>query len=903
MEPAGDRHRVCPANATGGNMSLSAYLRSIAGKFLHRQQVAQEMDDEVQSHIQFRADDLERSGLTRAEAERRARLEFGGQERVKQECHEAMGANFLDVLMQDLRFAFRMLRKSPSFTVLAVLTLTLAIGANAVVFGVLDGLILRPLNVPQPESLWATVYGEDPGFQSYLNYRDLRDRNHTFEDLAAFNFAFVGLDTGKDPTVASGFATTGNYFNVLGVHPYLGRFFGPSDERGPNSAPYLVLTYAYWHSRFQDDPGVIGRTVQLNKHPFTIIGVTQSEFHGTLMFISPDFFMPIMNQEQVEGQDLLNNRDTTHGIFEVMGHLKPGVTKAQAEADINSVGAYLEKTYPKQFAQKNATLSRAGLTAFGGAVRQFMTGLMLLAGLILLAACANLGGLFAARAADRSREVAMRLALGSSRKRILRQLLTEAVMISLVGGTIGLFVSIVVLRRISLWQPFPVAPLHLPVNPDAKIYIVALLLALVSGLLFGIVPIRQVLRANPYEVVKAGSSHRIGRRINVRDVLLVGQIAICAVLVTSSMVALRGLVRSLHSSLGFEPHNTMLVATNLAMAGYTNEQLPEMQKRMIDALETIQGVERVGLVNNYAPLVYAAGSRTNVFKEETTDLRPSSVAARPYRYDVSEEYFHAAGTAMLAGRDISWHDDKNSPAVAVVNRQFAVNMFGSVHDAVGRYYKLQDGKRVQVVGVVENGKYMSLTEDPEPAIFPSFLQSPTSATDIVVRSSRDPQQLAADIRSQLHDLDSGLPIDTATWTTELDLVLFPARMATMALGALGLMGGILSITGIFGMAAYSVSRRLRELGIRIALGGRRKEVLHVALGRAVKLLAIGSAAGLIVGVLASRVLAFIVYQATPGDPLVLCGAVLAMALLGLLATWIPARRALAVNPLMLLREE
>jgi len=884
-------------------MSVSAYLRSVAAKFLHREHVSREMDDEVSSHIQLRADDLERTGLTRAEAERRARIEFGGQERVKEECHEAMGGQFFDVLMQDVRYAVRVLCKTPTFTALAVLTLTLAIAANAVVFGVLNGLILRPLSVPQPESLWATVYGEDSGFQSYLNYRDLRDRNHTFEDLAAFNFAFVGLDTGKDPTVASGFATTGNYFDVLKVHPYLGRFFSPSDEHGPNSAPYLVLSYAYWHSRFQDDRGVIGRTVQLNKHPFTIIGVSQPEFHGTLMFISPDFYMPIMNQEQVEGQDLLDNRGTTHGIFEVIGHLKPGVTKEQAEADINSVGFYLERTHPKEFAQKNATLARAGLTAFGGAVRQFMAGLTLLAGLILLAACANLGGLFAARAADRSREVAMRLALGSSRRRILRQLLTEAMMISLVGGAIGLLVSILILRRLSLWQPFPVAPLHLPVSPDAKIYVVALVLALVSGLLFGIVPVRQVLRANPYEVVKAGSSNRVGRRTNLRDVLLVGQIAICAVLVTSSMVALRGLMRSLHSNLGFEPQNTMLVGTNLAMAGYTSGQLPEMQKRMIHALETIPGVECVGLVNNYAPLVYAAGSRTNVFKEETSDLRPSNVAARPYRYDVSMEYFHAAGTAMLAGRDISWHDDKNAPAVAVVNRQFAVSMFGSVHDAVGRYYKTQDGTRVQIVGVVEDGKYMSLTENQEPAIFPSFLQSPTSATDIVVRSSRDPQQLAADIRRQLRGLDSGLPIDTATWTTELDIVLFPARMATMALGALGLMGGILSITGIFGMAAYSVSRRLRELGIRIALGGRRKEVLHAALGRAVKLLAVGSVAGLLLGVLASRVLGFIVYQATPRDPIVLGGVVLAMALLGLFATWIPARRALAVNPLMLLREE
>ena len=884
-------------------MRLLACLGSVAARFFHRSAVADDMDEELQSHIQHRADDLERSGLDRAEAERHARIEFGGPERFKEECHEALGGNLLDTVLQDVRFALRRLRKSPSFAGLAVVTLALAIGANAVVFGVMDALILRPLNVPQAENLWGTVYGEDPGFQSYPNYIDLRDRNRSFDGLAAFNFAFVGLDTGQDPSIATGYAASGNYFDVLRIQPYLGRFFDSSDEHGPNSAPYLVLSYAYWHSRFQDDRGVVGRTVQLNKHPFTVIGVAPPGFRGTLSFVSPDFFMPIVNQEQVDGENLLNARGNIHGVFEAIGHLKPGVSPAQAEADLNVVATVLEKTYPKEFGQKSASLGRAGLTSFDHAVRAFMTGLMLLACLILLAACANLGSLFAARAAERSRELALRLALGSSRKRILRQLLTEAVLISLVGGTVGLLGSIVLLRRLSTWQPFPGAPIHVPISPDAKIYVVALGLALVSGLLFGMVPVRQVLRANPYEIVKAGSSGRVGRRMTVRDMLLVLQIAICAVLVTSSMVAVRGLARSLDSHFGFEPRNAMLIGTNLAMAGYSRDRVPAMQKRMIHAMETIPGVERVGLVNNYPPLVYAAGSRANVFKEESRDLRPSNAAAMPYRYDISPEYFHAAGTALLAGRDLTWQDDKNTPAVAVVNREFAGKMLGSVTNAVGRYYKMQDGTRVQVVGVAEDGKYMNLTENQEPAMFLPFLQSPASQSHLVVRSSRDPQELAAAMRSQLRELDAGLPVDTATWNGRLDVVLFPARVATMSLGVLGMMGAILSITGIFGMAAYSVTKRLRELGIRIALGGQRKEVLQAALGRPVKLLAVGSAAGLLLGVLASRVLGFIVYQATPRDPLVLAGAVLAMLLLGLLATWIPARRALSVDPLILMREE
>jgi predicted permease len=887
-------------------MNVLAYLRCVGGKWFRRSEVADDMEEELRSHFGHRADDLERSGLGRAEAERQARIEYGAREKFKEESYAALGGNFVETLLKDARLALRMLRKAPGFAVAAVLTLALAIGANAVVFGLMDGLILRPLNVPQQENLYGTHYGENAGWQAYPNYVDLRDRNRSFEDLAAFNFAFVGLDTGQDPEAAAGFATTGNYFDVLRIHPYLGRFFHASDEHGPDSAPYIVLSYAYWHSRFQDDRGVVGRIVRIDQHPFTVIGVAPPGFQGTLLFISPDFFVPIVNQAQVGGE-ALTARGTSNGIFEILGHLKPGVTPTQAMADVNAVGGYLEKTYPKEFGHVNTTLSREGLTSFGPAVRAFVTGLMLLSGLILLAACANLGSLFAARAADRSREIALRLALGSSRKRILRQLLTEAVLISLAGGAIGLAVSNVLLRRLAVWHPISGAPIHLPVAPDAKLYIVALVLALLSGFLFGIVPLREVLHANPYEIVKAGSSGRFGSkfawRMTVRDVLLVLQISICAVMVTSSMVAVRGLVRSLHSDFGFEPRNTMLAGVNLAMAGYSVERAPDLQRRMIDAMKSMPGVESAALVNNYPPLVYTAGNKANIFKEETSDLRQSNAAAMPYRYEVSPEYFAAAATTLLAGRSFSWADDKGAPVVALINRNLAVKMFGSVTNAVGRNYKLHTGTRVQVVGVVEDGKYVTLTEEQQPAMFLPFLQFPLTAAYLVVRSQRDPQQLAAAMRSKLHELDAGLPVDIQTWNGMLEVVLFPARMATMALGVMGFMGGMLSITGIFGMAAYSVSKRLKELGIRVALGAQRGEVLRTALGRAVKLLALGSAAGLVLGLLASRVLASIVYQATPRDPLVLGGVVVAMALLGLLATWIPAQRALSVDPLVLLREE
>jgi predicted permease len=889
-------------------MRVLAHLRSLAAKFFHHSQVADEMEEEFSSHVQHRADDLEFSGMNRTDAERQARIELGARERFKEECHEALGGNLIETFLQDVRFAIRVLRKSPGFVVAAVVTLAVAIGANAVVFGVMNALFLRPLNLPNAQNLYAIQRGNDTYIsQSYPDYLDLRDRNRSFEGLVAYNIEQVGLDTGENPSSAWLYEVSGNYFDALGTQPSLGRFFHGSDEHGSNSAPYIVLSHAYWHSHFQDDRGVVGRVVRLNKHPFTILGVAPPAFYGTFLLFSPDMFVPMVNHEQIDGETNLNARGK-RWVFEVSGHLKPGVSPAQATADLNAVGSYLEKTYPRDDGQTSFSLVRPGLHGnfFAPAVRAFVAGLMLLAGLILLAACANLGSLFAARAADRGREVALRLALGSSRARVLRQLFTEAVLISVAGGAVGLWASVLLLRRLSVWQPFPQFPMRVPVSPDANVYLIALLLALISGLLFGAVPVRQVLRTNPFEVVKSGSTgvigNRLTRRISVRDLALVVQIAICAVLVTSSMVAIRGLIRSLHSNFGFEPQNAMLVDTELGMAGYHAEQFPTMQRRMMDAMQTIPGVTSVGLVSS--PPLHMGWDAKYIFTDETTDLRPPNAAGEAIFFRISADYFQAADTSLLTGRTFTSRDDQDAPRVVVINREFARKFLGSATGAIGKHFKMADGSRLEVVGIVEDGKYTAnLAEDPQPAIFVPILQYPSGETWLVLRSSDDPQQLTAAIRSKLRNLDSGLPSFIQTWTEEMNGAMFPSRVATVSLGTLGLMGALLSITGIFGMAAYSVSKRLKELGIRVALGAQRMEVLEAAVGRAVKLLALGSAVGMLLGILASRVLASIVYQATPRDPLILAGVVLAMALLGLLAAWIPAQRALLVNPLVLLREE
>jgi predicted permease len=809
------------------------------------------------------------------------------------------------IVAQDVRLSLRLLRKSPGFTAVAVLTLALGIGANVVAFGVFNGLVLNPMNVPQAQSLYAIQRGRSHlTSHSYPDYLDLRDRNRSFADLTAFSIFQVGLDTGDRPIRAWVYEVSGNYFDALGIQPFLGRFFHASDEKGPNSAPYIVLSYGYWQNHFQGDRSVVGRVVQINKHPFTIIGVAPPGFRGTLQFFSPDFFAPIVNVEQVEGRNILNERGKRL-VLMVMGHLKAGVTPAQAVADLNPIGSWLEKTYPQEAAQMTFSLGSPWLYGdmFDRPIRAFVMALMLLTGLVLLAACANLGSLFAARVADRSREIALRLALGSNRIRILRQLFTESVLVSLMGGAVGVMGSVALLRWLSAWHPMPRLPINVTVNPDASVYAVALLLVIASALLFGAVPVRQILRTSPYEIIKSGSIGKAGARIGIRELMLVAQIAICGLLVTSSLVAVRGLARSMEGNFGFEPQRAMLVDIDLSMAGYAGDTVPPMQKRMVDALQQTPGVEAVGLID--LPPLTLGGNKAAVFTDETIDLRPTNAAADAFIFTISPEYFQAAGTALLAGRAFTWHDDKNSPSVAVVNREFARKLFGSETNAIGRYYKARAGTRLQVVGVVENGKYMHLAEPQQPAMFLPILQLPASMprTWVVARSPGDPQQSAAALHSSLRELDQALPFQMQTWHREMDGVLFPPRMATASLGVLGLMGAMLSITGIFGMAANSVGKRRRELGIRIAVGAGRREVLQAALGRAFKLLAIGSASGLALGILAGRVLALIVYQATPYDPLVLAGVVLVMLLLGLLATWIPAQRALSVDPLILLRVE
>ena len=878
-----------------------ALFRRITNLF-RRSTVDREIAAELDGHIQMRIESNIAGGMPPEEARRDALLRFGNSTSTKERVAASDTTLSLAAIARDLRYALRQLRRSPGFALTAILTLALGIGANVVVFGVLNAIILRPLDLPHVDRL-VQVEQQHPGYitQSYPDYVDFRARNTAFSDMAAYRINGTGMNAGGSPQQAWIYEVSGNYFDMLGVEPALGRLLHESDEHGPNSAPYIVLTDAYWRTRFNADPRVIGSTVELNKHPFTIIGVTPRSFNGTELFFWPDFFMPMVNEDQVEGYSYLAKRQS-HGIY-ALGMLKPGVTAQQATGNLMAVAHQLTRENPVLDDGLGVRLSKPGLMGdmLGGPARPFLTAIMVLALLVLAAACANLAGIFAARSADRARELAIRLSIGSTRWRLLRQILTEAVLISAIGGLAGTAFAVLLLNALTRWQPISQYPIHVTVTPDVKVFALALLLSFLSGIVPGLLPARQVWRTDATQFMKSGAaSSQLLRRFTLRDLLLGIQITLCALLVTASLVSLRGMQRSLQAPIGFNPQNVMLAMEDLHMAGYSDDAAFPVQRRIIDDASRVPGVTAVGTIDP-APLS-GGEDDTDVYREGTTDLRPSNSAFDSMQYSISPGYLRAAQTRLVAGRDFIWDDGPKAPKVAIVNQTFARRMFGT-QSAIGRHFLKNDKSLYEIVGVVEDGKYQSLTENSTAAMYAPLAQLHDGETVLVVRSQLSPAETASALNRMLSGIDSSLPIVLRTWTDNLALVLFPARVATAALSVMGLLAAILAITGIFGMAAYTVSRRLRELGIRVALGAHRAQLMRAALGRPLVVLLAGSAAGLLFGVLASRLLAALVYEATSRDPLVLLGAVAAMALIGLIATWIPARRALAINPAQLLREE
>ncbi len=806
-------------------------------------------------------------------------------------------------LLQEIRYAVRQLIKSPAFALTALLTLAVGIGANVVVFGVLNALLLNPLPVPQPERVFTVeqVRRNNPLNSSFPAYRDLRDRNHVFSELAADRVMRVGLEAQGAAQPVWGYEITGNYFRAMGIRPILGRFIDPSDEKGDHAGDVAVLSYGCWKSRFEADPNIVGKSVRINKQPYTVIGVAPGDFQGTEKMFWPEVWVPILNEAAIEGYAFLNERSDQNSWL--VGRLKDGVSPQQAEADLDTIGAQLAKEYPRSDEGVKFHLSRPGFLGdmLGGPVRGFMFGVMLLAALVLLAACTNLGGLLAARTSDRSRELAIRVAIGSSRSRILRQLMAESMVVAVCGGALALLLAEALLRAITQWRPAADFPIQFLVRPDSRLYVFALLVSILTGMLFGCMPIRQIWKTDPNHVLRSGGSEIASRRLALRDILLGVQIAVCCLLVTASFVALRSLQAALRTPLGFQAQGVVLANFDLHLAGYSDAEVPAIQRQLLDSVSHLPGVT-LAAYSNTTPLALDQSS-TRIFRADEPDVRESTRKFNASYYQVSPGYFAAAGTRMLAGREFTWHDDKSAPQVAVVNASLARKLFGT-ENALGKQFRANGRQPWEIVGIVEDGKYENLIEDTRPAIFYPILQSPNSSTTLVVRSTAPGAAMISAIHAAIEHVDRSIPIfAVGAWPDSLGFIMLPTMAATVALSVFGSLAVILAATGLFGMASYTVSKRLRELGIRVALGAQQAQVLKAALSRTAALLAVGSILGLVLGLAASRLLASIVYHASASDPLVLLGVAFTMALVGIISASIPARRALAIRPMELLREE
>ena len=816
-------------------------------------------------------------------------------------------------LLQDLRLALRQMRRSPGFAITAVLILAIGIAANVIVIGILQLMILRPLDVPHPDRVmtFAPHVADYPIF-SYPEVRDVRDGNSVFSAVAALTIGTLGLEADGVTRPVWGYSVSGQYFEVVGIKPYLGRLLERADDDHPGASEAAVISYAAWKNHFASDPNIVGKSVRLNKQPYTIVGVTPEGFYGTEKFLLPDLFIPLGSRAAFYDTTSLESR-RQKTVFAIV-RIKDGITLAQVQAELDTLAARIQKQNPADEDGLEFKLARPGMVGdfLGGAVRRFMFGVMVLAGIVLLAACANLGSLFAARTADRTREIAIRMAVGSSRWRILRHVLAEAVVVSIFGGAVACGLAWIALTGLAKWHPPTEYPMRFTVEPQPMLILVALLVSVLAGALFGIMPLRQIFRADPNDAIKGGGFQSGGgRRWALRDALLAAQIALCCVTITAAFVSLRGLRRTLTMDLGFNPRNAVLTTFDLSQAGYSGVAADHLQRQLLETVSQLPGVEAAG----YSNTSNLNGDNTvpEVFSQQTSDFRPSNAAFNTYEYDVSPGFLAAGAIPLLAGRDVSFSDTTTTTTVAIVNREFARRLFrtdkATPGNAIGRYFKNSSGVSIQIVGIAGDGKQFLPSETPRAAAYFPVSQRPTTRTSLIVRVRPDPTgavigDTVASVRRVLHDLDSAIPILTSgEWRSLLAMSFFPAQVATVALGLFGAFGLLLSITGTFGLASYTVSKRIRELSIRVALGAQARQVLSAALGRMLVLLAGGSVVGLLLGVAASRVLSHIVFQATAQDPVVLAAVAFTILFSGLFAVAGPVRRALRVDPANVLREQ
>jgi putative ABC transport system permease protein len=876
-----------------------------------------EMAAELRFHMDAYAEDLVRGGVRREDAVRRARLEFGGVERVKEECRESRGVSFVESLMQDLRFGLRMLRKSPGFTTVAVLTLALGIGANAAIFSLVDCLVLRPLPISNPSQvIFLALSWKGTGIGTSFSFPDFeeiqRQTSSVFSGITATQpYQLDGMST--EGTSQTLFATyvTGEFFSVTGIEPALGRLTRPSEGRVPGADPVVVISYSYWKSRFNGDPSVVGRKVTVNGHPMTIVGVTPEGFHGLTSLLDMQAYIPIGMAPALKDAPA-DYQTSRHGwAYMLVARLRPGVDQRQAQSALDVVAQRMTREHSDLtglISFRVFHLGPAGLAINTGHPETLMLVSVLflaLAGSVLLLACMNIANLLLVRSDERQREMAMRAALGATRSRLIRHLLTESVLLALLGGAAGVILGLSASGAVGSIPLHTSAPIVLDFHFDWRVFAYAFGAVLLTGVLVGLVPALRASRGSLNEVLHEGGRTSTAGRQRVRTALVAAQVGGSLMLLIVAGLFVRSLEHVEHSNLGFDPTGVLNASLDPHAAGYDKAQTQEFFRKLLERAQRLPGVQSASLAAS-VPMGY------NDLGAELTikGYEPQPDEGGPYaEYNVvTPGYFDLMCISLLRGRRFLQLDDENSAHVAIVNQAMA-NRYWRGHDPIGRSFVMDEHPRhpLQIVGVVSDIVPNSFQVGaPVPLFYVPLAQSDQAFATLQVRTTGDPTALAPEVTGLIHSLEPAMPvIDVQPMTASLEtlngflIFQFAAGLA-MCLGILGL---VLAVLGVYGVISYAASRRTHEIGIRMALGAQATDVLKMIVREGFAIVSAGIFVGLIAGAGMARIVGDFLVGVSSVDPLTYSLAALILAVIALTACYIPARRAMKVDPMAALRYE
>ncbi|HET9743986.1 MAG TPA: ABC transporter permease [Terriglobales bacterium] len=809
-------------------------------------------------------------------------------------------------LLQDLRFALRTLRKSPGFTAIAVLTLALGIGANTTIFSWINSTLLNPIpGASNTGELLEPMLGTnpaDPNPLSYPDYLDFRRRNRSFSSLAAFELQDMDLTGKGKPERIWGYLASWNYFDMLGVRPILGRGFIASDDATQKGSPFVVISYRLWQNRFGGDAGIVGRSIDIDKHPYTIIGVAPALFQGTQTGLSADLWIPIvMEQQIISPYDRLHDRGSQWVMM--MGRLKPGATLASTQQDLGGIMQQLVRDYPNDHrGRKDVTVFPLWQAPFGANAYFYvlLPILMAIAGVVLLLACANVANLLLVRSVSRQREVSIRLAIGAGRWRLVRQFLIESLVLALGGGTLAFLMTTWTARMFITFVPPSNLPVSLVVAADHRVLIATLVISTLASVIFGTLPAMRASGLSPALVLKQeGASTTAGlRKARLARGLVVTQIAMSLLLLIVAGLFIRGFQRSQHVDLGFNSEHVYLGSFDLFPAGYSSADGVQFYRQLLNKLETIPGVQSVTIAD-WVPLGFV--NRSDIFKPQGY-VPQAHESMEVEEADVGPNYFPMMQVPIVEGRGIEFTDTEKSQPVAVVNQAFA-SKYWPHQDALGK--KLEaSGTSFIVVGIAKDVHYNTLESAHDRFVYLPITQDYSHSATIFARVSGNPAAFADTIEKKVHELNADLPLyDVGDLKTRVLVASTNARIGGVFVGMFGALALVLAAIGIYGVIAYSTRQRTHEFGIRIALGAQRHEILQLVLKDGVRLTLIGLAIGLALALSLTRFLQSQLFGVAATDALTFGSVIVLLSAAALLACYLPARRATRVDPMISLRTE